>query len=66
VWWQSVANRQKLPTVEPNNISALSFPFSPFSNTDIREMLVSWGLDISSTSQKSENAIEHFKNLDFN
>jgi hypothetical protein len=71
--WSSRVSTQPEPTALPRlssdvqgKISNMSFPFSPLPDTDIQDMFISWGLDISSTPQKAENAIKTFKNLDFN
>jgi hypothetical protein len=71
--WSSRVSTQPKPTALSRQssdvhgkISTMSFPFNPLPDTDIQDMFTSWGLDISSTPQKAENAIKTFKTLDFN
>jgi hypothetical protein len=45
--------------------SSLSFPFSPLTACDVKALFNTWGIELFSTSDKANNAIDCFKNLDF-
>jgi hypothetical protein len=44
-------------TSETGNVSSMAFPFSPFGDSEIKNMLVQWGLNSSYDPPKLNRAI---------
>jgi hypothetical protein len=59
----SVAKRKRLDD-ESDKHSSLSFSFSPLT-ADVKAMLSNCGVDLFFRSNRADDGIDHFKNLDF-
>jgi hypothetical protein len=60
----SVAKRKRLDDESDKN-SSLSFSFSPLTASDVKAMFSNCGVDLFFRSNRADDGIDHFKNLDF-